>query len=461
MNAFDEPLEESLDESVDEAIDHGAADRCALEGAAAFALQAAHRHGADKAAVALARTRTLRVQLRGGELEKIEHVVRSVLVASVIKQRRHGRCKIASLRDTDIADGLRNACAIADFADPDPWIDLPDAALHPTRFEDLDIWHPSSDGAAAAARKLARWSPLGSRGSARSRLTALFSESQSCSSVLATSAGFLGFEAATLHAVGGEWIARRGHEAQRAADLRHFRRPLAATAVADLVADLSRTAESLLGARPIATGRCRVLLAPRVAAWLMQAAFSALFGSAHLRGLTFLRDCVNQRVFAPGTSIVDDAHERGGLGSTNFDNEGVATGRTRIVEDGCVRTLLLDGYSARRLGLRSTGHAGGVHNVLLEGAIPESALAAALDTGLWVERIHGSAPNPVTGDFSVAATGHWVEGGRVRHAVTGVAIAGNLRQLLPQLRVLGTCPIRRPKISVGAILLPGLMVAGR
>lgn len=446
--------------AIDEPVGHGVDERGVLEGAAALALDAARRHGADKAAVALARTRTLRVQLRGGELDKIEHVVRSVLVASVIKHRRHGRCKIASLRDTDIADGLRNACAIADFADPDPWIDLPEAELHPTRFADVDIWHPSPDDAAAAARRLVHWNPPGSRGSARSRLTALFSESQSSRTVLATSSGFLGFEAATLHSVGGEWIARRGHEAQRAADLRHSRRPLDATCVADLVAGLSRTAESLLGARPIATGRCRVLLSPRVAAWLMQAALSALFGSAQVRGLSFLRGCVGQPVFAPGTSIVDDAHERGGLGSTNFDNEGVATGLTRIVEDGRVRSLLLDGYSARRLGLRSTGHAGGVHNVRLEGEVPESGLAAALDTGLWVERIHGSAPNPVSGDFSVAATGHWVEGGRVRHAVAGVAIAGNLRQILPQLRVIGTCPVRRPKISVGAMLLPELMVGG-
>lgn len=461
MSVIDNAVDTTTDGRVDPTADHGADDRRALEDAAALALDAARRHGADKAAVALARTRTLRVQLHGGELEKIEHVVRSVLVASVIKHRRHGRCKIASLRDTDIADGLRSACAIADFADPDPWIDLPEVDLHPTRLEDLDIWHPSSDGAAAAAQRLSQWSPLGSRGSARSALAALFSESHSSSSVLATSTGFLGFEAATMHAIGGEWIARRAHEAQRAADLWHFRRPLDAACVGNLVAGLARTAESLLGAQPVATGRCRVLLSPRVAAWLMQAAFSALFGSAHLRGLTFLRGCVDQPVFAPGTSIVDDAHERGGLGSTNFDNEGVATGRTLIAEDGRVCTLLLDGYSARRLGLRSTGHAGGVHNVLLEGEVPESDLAATLDTGLWVERIHGSAPNPVTGDFSVAATGYWVEGGRVRHAVAGVAIAGNLREVLAQVRVVGACPIRRPKISVGAVLLPELMVGGR
>lgn len=444
-----------------EAAAEGCADdRRKLERAAALALDAARAHGADKAAVALTRLRTLRVQARGGELERIEHFVRSVLVASVIKGQRHGRCKIASLRDAEIARGMRNACAIANFADADPWIDLPEADLHPTQFADLDIWHPAVDGADGAAERLSRWCSQAPPGGPQSSLIALSSESQSSTSALATSAGFFGFEAATLHAIGGEWIARREHEAQRAADLWHFRRPLDGAGVANLVAGLARTAESLLGARPVATGRCRVLLSPRVAAWMVQAALSALFGSAHVRGLTFLRGCVDQPVFAPGVSIVDDAHERGGLGSTHFDNEGVATGRTRIVEDGRVRTLLLDGYSARRLGLRSTGHAGGVHNVLLEGEVAESDLAAALGSGLWVERIHGSAPNPLTGDFSVAATGHWVESGRVRHAVAGVAIAGNLREVLPHARVIGACPIRRPKISVGAILLPELMVGG-
>lgn len=435
-------------------------DRPALERAAALALDAARTHGADKAAVALTRMRTLRVQLRGGELEKIERVVRSVLVASVIKGRRHGRCKIASLRDAEIALGMRNACAIADFADPDPWIDLPEADLHPTSLADLDIWHPCTDDAATAAERLARRCRAAAPDGPDCGLVALSSESQACASALATSTGFFGFEAATMHAVAGEWIARRDVEAQRAADLRHFRRPPDRAGVVDLVAGLARTAQSLLGARSIDTGRHRVLLSARVAAWLMQAVLSALHASAHLRGLTFLRDGLQRPLFAPGTCIVDDAHERGGLGSTNFDNEGVATGRTLLVDDGRVRTLLLDGYSARRLGLRSTGHAGGVHNVLLEGEVPESDLAALLDTGLWVERVHGCAPNPVTGDFSVAATGHWVEGGRVRHAVAGVAIAGNLRELLPQLRVVGTCPVRRPKISIGAVLLPELMVGG-
>lgn len=435
-------------------------DRPALERAAAIALDAARAHGADKAAVALTRSRTLRVQLRGGELEKIEHVMRSVLVASVIKGRRHGRCKIASLNEAEIAHGLRNACAIADFADPDPWIDLPEPGLHPARCEDLDLWHPCVDDAAVAAERLLQSGGAAPQGGSQAGLVALLSESQRSASGLATSAGFFGFEAATLHAVGGEWIARLRGEAQRAADLRHFRRPPGCAAVAGLLADLQRTAQSLLGARSIATRRCRALLSPRVAAWLVQAVLSALHGSAHLRGLTFLRGCLERPLFAQELCVVDDAHERGGLGSTNFDNEGVATGCTLVVADGHVRTLLLDGYSARRMGLRSTGHAGGVHNVLLEGEVPESDLAARLDTGLWVERIHGSAPNPVTGDFSVAATGHWVEGGRVRHAVAGVAIAGNLRELLPRLRVIGACPIRRPKISVGAILLPELTVGG-
>jgi PmbA protein len=434
-------------------------DRAVLERAAALALEKARAHGATKAAVALSRVRTLRVQLRGGELEKIEHVVRSVLVASVIKGRRHGRCKIASLSDAEIAQGMCNACAMADFADPDPWIDLPEPGSHPTRFEDLDIWHPGADDAAAAVERLSR-SCTQLPGGPPPELVGALSESQSSANALATSAGFYGFEAATLHALGAECIARRRNEAQRAADLRHFRRPPASATVADLVVDLQRTSQSLLGAKAIATGPRRVLLSPRVAAWLVQAVLSALHGSAHLRGLTFLRGCLHRPVFAQGVHLVDDAHERGGLGSTNFDNEGVATGRTLVVEDGRVRSLLLDGYSARRMGLRSTGHAGGVHNVLLEGDVVEGDLPALLDSGLWVERIHGAAPNPVTGDFSVAATGHWVEGGRVRHAVAGVAIAGNLRRLLPQLRVVGACPIRRPKISVGAILLPELMVGG-
>lgn len=435
-------------------------DRPVLERAAAIALDAARAHGADKAAVALTRMRTLRVQLRGGELEKIEHVVRSVLVASVIKGRRHGRCKVACLREAEIAQGLRSACATADFADPDPWIDLPEPDLHPTRFADLDLWHPCADDAAAAAERLSQCGGAAPQGGARSGLVVLLSESQRSTSALATSAGFFGFEAATLHAVGGEWIARQQGEAQRAADLRHFRRPPGPAAVAGLLADLRRTAQSLLGARSITTRRCRVLLSPRVGAWLMQAVLSALHASSHLRGLTFLRDGLDRPLFAPDLCIVDDAHERGGLGSTNFDNEGVATARTLVVADGRVRTLLLDGYCARRMGLRSTGHAGGVHNVLLEGEVPEKDLAALLGSGLWVERIHGSAPNPVTGDFSVAATGHWVEGGRVRHAVAGVAIAGNLRELLPRLRVVGACAIRRPKISVGAVLLPELTVGG-
>ncbi len=426
-----------------------------------YALDVARAAGADKAAVAVSRTLTRRVQVYQRDIESIRETTRSVLVISALKGQRHGRTMVASLREPDIRAGVERACAIAAFADPDPWIDLPDPDSHPVDFPDLGIWQPEPRSIEALSEHLLAAADRGlDAADAGAQLSRFGIESSAAQSVLGTSRGFRGRERAAIHTAFTEWLERSESGAQKFFDSWSFRPPIASTSLDALLAHCRSRARSLLGARPIATARCRVLFSDAAASFLFHAVINALMGSLHVHRRSFLSGCLDLPILPEGINVVDEARLPGGLASSNFDNEGVATGRTVLFRDGRLASLLLASQSARRLGLRSTGHASGVYNVLLGGDHSETEQCQALDTGLYVLRLHGGLPDPTRPEFSLGASGYWVENGRIRHPVDGITVAGNLRQLLASMSVLGQHSPYRPKVSIGAMLVPELMVAG-
>jgi PmbA protein len=216
-----------------------------------------------------------------------------------------------------------------------------------------------------------------------------------------------------------------------------------------------------LGARKIGTQQCPVLFAPSVARSLVGHYLAAVSGGALYRKASFLVDQIDKPVFPDFVQIVERPHIRRGQASASFDSEGVATKDSDLVRDGRVARYLLGSYAARKLGLRSTGNAGGVHNVIVStGENDFAAMLKQMGTGLVVTELMGQGVSLLTGDYSRGASGFWVENGEIVHPVEEITIASNLRDMFANVVAIGSDVDPRSHILTGSILLDRLTVAG-
>jgi PmbA protein len=217
-----------------------------------------------------------------------------------------------------------------------------------------------------------------------------------------------------------------------------------------------------LGAKKIATCEVPVLFEAPIASSLIGHFSHAVSGASLYRKSSFLLDSMGKQVFAPDIRIRELPHIKKGLASCAFDDEGVATHERSVVENGIVQGYFLGSYSARKLGLRSTGNAGGNHNLVLENAsaLPFNELLKKMGTGLLVTELLGHGVNSVTGDYSRGATGFWVENGELCYPVEEITIAGNLKDMLREIVGIGTDTVVRGSKQCGSMLIARMMVAG-
>jgi PmbA protein len=217
-----------------------------------------------------------------------------------------------------------------------------------------------------------------------------------------------------------------------------------------------------LGARKIDTCEVPVLFEAPIAASLIGHFVSAVSGGNLYRKSSFLLDSIGRQVFAPDIQIRELPYLKKGLASGAFDDEGVATHDRKVVENGVVQGYFLSSYSGRKLGLRTTGNAGGNHNLILDNGagLEFPALLKTMDKGLLVTELLGQGVNSVTGDYSRGAAGFWVEGGEIRHAVEEITIAGNLKNMLSGISAVGNDVIVRGSKQCGSLLVDRMTVAG-
>jgi len=217
-----------------------------------------------------------------------------------------------------------------------------------------------------------------------------------------------------------------------------------------------------LGAGPVKTCKVPVVFAAPVARGLIGHLLAAISGGSLYRKASFLLDRLDSVVCAPHVHIEERPHLSAGLASAAFDREGVATRDRELVAAGVLRGYLLGSYAARRLEMRSTGNAGGAHNMLVRSdqTFDAAALLKRMGTGLLVTELMGQGVNLVTGDYSRGAAGFWVQDGEIRQPVEGVTIAGNLKTLLRQIDAVGDDIDRRGNVQTGSILLERMTVAG-
>jgi PmbA protein len=418
--------------------------------------------GADQAEVGIDDDRGINVNVRMGEVETIEHTRDRGLSLTVYFGRRKGSASTADLAPASIAATLEYACAIARHTEEDPCAGLADPARMATVFPDLDLWHP---WALTPERAI----ELGVACERAGRdLDPRIDNSDGASvgsgeslSVYANSHGFVGIERGTHHSISCALIASDDQGMQRDYWYTSAR---CADDLEGVDAIGRRAAERTLrrlGARRVPTGEYPVVYAAEVARGLVGHLVSAVSGGALYRRASFLLDHAGKQVFPDWFAIHEDPFMRRGLGSCSFDSEGVATAASPLVEGGVLQRYVLGSYSARKLGLASTGNAGGVHNLVVRSnAGTLESILRDMGRGLLVTELMGQGVNTVTGDYSRGAAGFWIENGEIAFPVEEITIAGNLRRMFLDLAAVGSEVDRRSHVLTGPILVSRMTIAG-
>ncbi|MGK4329659.1 metalloprotease PmbA [Lonsdalea quercina] len=435
--------------------------RKTLEQAVAQALELA-RAGSDAAEVAVTKTTGIGVSTRYGEVENVEFNSDGALGITVYHQQRKGSASSTDLCPEAIARTVQAALDIARYTSVDPFAGPADEALLAFDAPDLDLFHPAELDAERGIELAARAEQSALQADERITNT----EGGSFNSyygvkVFGNSHGMLQSYCSSRHSMSSCVIAGEGGHMQR--DYAYtIGRALDDLQTPEWVGqECARRTLSRLAPRKLSTMQAPVMFSAEVATGLFGHLVGAISGSSVYRKSTFLLDQLGQQILPEWLTIRELPHLRKGLASTPFDSEGVRTQERDIVKDGVLQTWLMTSYAARKLGMQSTGHAGGIHNWRIAGrGLDFDGMLREMGTGLLVTELMGQGVSGVTGDYSRGAAGFWVENGQIQYPVSEITIAGNLKDMLRNIVTVGDDIETRSNIQCGSVLLPAMKIAG-
>jgi len=434
-----------------------------LESIIERALEEARSRGASQAEAGVSQDTGLSVGVRLGEVETLEHQRDRSMGITVYFGQRKGSASTADFSPDAVRATVAKACSIARFTAEDACAGLADASLMARSPPDLDLAHPwniTADRAIEIA-KLCEAAALKFDPRINNSEGASLNTHQGLH-VYGNTHGFIGGYPTTSHTLSCVVLAGTGEDMQRDywySSSRDWRDLEDAEAIGRASA---RRTIARLGPRKLSTRRAPVLFNPEIARGLIGHFAAAVRGSSQYRQSSFLLNATGQQVFPAGFSITERPHIPKAMGSAPFDEEGVATRDRELVADGVLTGYILSSYSARKLGLKTTGNAGGAHNLVVAPDTPGGfgAMLARLDSGLLVTELMGQGVNSVTGDYSRGAAGFWVESGAIQYPVAEITIAGNLREMLKNIVAVGDDVDTRGGTRVGSILLKEMTIAG-
>ncbi len=404
----------------------------------------------------------LSVNVRLGEVETLEHNRDKGLGITVYFGQRKGSASTSDFSPAAIAETVRAACDIARYTEEDEAAGLADAELMATDIPDLELYHPwgiSAEEAIELARQCEAEGLEQDRRITNSEGAAV--SSHDSLRVYGNSHGFLGSYPSSRHSLSCTLIGQADEGMQRDhwyTIARDASKLESACAVGKKAAE--RTL-ARLGGRKIGTGQYPVIFQSEVARGVLGNLVRAISGGNLYRKASFLLDKLGEPLFPERIRIDERPHIKGALGSAPFDNEGVATRERDIVSGGILQSYVLDSYAARRLGMQTTGNAGGVHNLFISSDDTSfEALCREIGTGLVVTEVMGQGVNIVTGDFSRGASGFWVENGEIQYPVEEITLASTLQEMFRGLVRVGNDVDTRGNIQTGSWLVEQMMIAG-
>ena len=425
-------------------------------------LDYAKQRGASAASVDVSEGFGQGVTVRHGAVETIEYNRDKGLAITVYIGQQRGNASTSDFSPQAMRDTVDAALSIARYTAKDDCSGLPDADMLALDCTDMDLYHPWDlpvDAAIALAQQCEQAAlDTDQRINNSEGATVNLHEAQFVS---ANSLGFIGGFPSSRHSLSCAVIAGQddamerdywyavARDAKELPDVRQIGRIAA-----------ERTVRRL-NARQLKTMQVPVLFEAPIASGLLGSFVNAVSGGSLYRKSSFLLDQLDKTVFATHINITDVPDIPKGLASSPFDNEGVLTRRRVIVENGVLRGYFLGSYSARKLGLRSTGNAGGSHNLILQsGALDFAGLLNTMSSGLLVTELLGQGINTVTGDYSRGAAGFWVENGEIQYPVQEITIAGNLKDMYRNIVAVGNDVLVQGSRQCGSILVEGMTIAG-
>ena len=433
------------------------------------ALAHAKKLGATDAGAEVSEGCGLSVSVRNGELENVERNRDKSLGVTVYMGCRRGNASTSDFSEAAIAQTVQAAFDIARFTAEDPFASLPeldDIAPQSERERNLDLFYPwavTSEEAARLAMECEAAALSVDKRITNSEGAAVSAQQSHFFS--AHTRNFRGGYASSRHSMSVSPIAGKGKDMQRDAWYSSMRNAGELASPQAIGRYAAERALSRLKARKIATTECPILFESPLAAGLLGAFVQAISGGALYRKSSFLLDSLGKQVFPKHIDIFEDPFVLRGKGSSPFDDEGVRVQARQVVSAGKVQGYFLGSYSARKLGMKTTGNAGGSHNLTFVSrrTQPTDTLDAMLEklgTGLFVTELMGQGVNYVTGDYSRGASGFWVEKGRIAYPVHEITIAGNMKAMLKGIEAVGADTYNYGAKTVGSILVNRMKVAG-
>lgn len=428
----------------------------------ADALSYARKRGAGQAEASASNNTGLTLRVRMREVETLESHQNHSLGVTVYLGQRRGSAGTSDLSSGAVRETVDKALSLARFAAEDEYAGLADAERMATEFPDLDLHHPWDLGAEEAMDLALECEAAALDSDPRiSNSEGAGVDTGESAFAYGNSHGFLQSGWSSSHSVSCVVLSEQDGQMERDYDFSVARAPEELAPVREVGESAAERTIKRLGARKIRSTRAPVLFVPRVARSLIGHFCAAISGRALYNRASFLLDSLDKPVFADCVNLNERPHIPRGLASRAYDGEGVATADRDLVCGGVLKGYFLGSYSARKLGMASTGNAGGAHNLLLESTGQSyEELLAEMGEGLVVTEMMGQGANTVTGDYSRGAAGYWVRDGSVQHAVHEITVAGNLKDMFRNIAAIGSDVDRRGGIYTGSILIENLSIAG-
>jgi PmbA protein len=424
------------------------------------ALDHAKKQGVDQAEVSMSRSQGLSVSTRNTELETVEFNQDGALGISVYANGCKGSASTSDLSETSIAQTVEAACSIAKFTESDPCHGLADAERMASAVRDLDLCHPE-DTPPKQLEALAVRAEQAALDAGASMSDGASANAHFGFKVYGNTHGFLEGYSNSSYSFSAVAIAKQGQNMQRDYDYSQSRIFSKLSDPETIGRMASQKAQARLNGRKLATQSLPVIFHRDVAPSLFAHFITAISGGSLYRKSSFLLDHLGQPIFPKDLRIEENPWLPQGMASAPFDSEGVATEPRIIVDSGKLETYLLTSYSAKKMGMASTGHAGGIYNWKVSNSgLSHQEMLQQMGTGLLVTDMMGQGANTVTGDYSRGAAGFYVENGEIQYPVEGITIAGHLKTMFQNIVAIDNEPDPRSSLSTGAIWIKEMKIAG-